>query len=135
MKVTLKTSEKNPEPIFSLWKSSRRLRDATACLSAWHEDPVLRVSHRALEGSDSSLLGQNNFSLSFGSHGESYKHELLVKSLPLVFVHIIKQKRNNYVALTNFAHICVRWGSANLLNVCSSHIIFNFRKRRKVNQI
>lgn len=40
--LTLKTSEKNPDPIFSLVKSSRRFRAATACRRAWHEEPVTR---------------------------------------------------------------------------------------------
>lgn len=36
--LTLKTSEKNPDPIFSQLKSSKRLRAATAYLSASHEE-------------------------------------------------------------------------------------------------
>lgn len=60
--LTLNTSEKNPDPIFSLWKSSSLWRADTACLSAWHDEPVFNLSHLVLGGSDSSLLGQNNFS-------------------------------------------------------------------------
>lgn len=35
--LTLKTSEKNPLPIFSIWKSSRRYRSDTAWRTAIHE--------------------------------------------------------------------------------------------------
>lgn len=42
--LTLNTSEKNPLPIFSQVKSSKRVRFETACLRALHEEPVIRLS-------------------------------------------------------------------------------------------
>lgn len=98
--LTLKTSEKNPDPIFCLWKSSRRFNEDTACFKAWHEDPVLRRSQRVFGGSDSSLFGQNNFSPSFGSHGVSYKQEFFVikDSMLLLFACIITKQTTNLKA-------------------------------------
>lgn len=46
--LTLNTSEKNPVPIFSLWKSSAGYSAETAVFSARHEDPVTERSEPTL---------------------------------------------------------------------------------------
>ena len=59
--LTLNTSEKNPDPIFSQVKSSSLLRPATACLSAWKLEPVIRhfdsVAEDVVEDAASLSLG------------------------------------------------------------------------------